>query len=302
MSSSPFRWLVAPLAFLAGFAAIAADAPKPLLWRIEGPIPSYIFGTIHLSSPDVTKLASPTEKAVQSADVLLTEVSMDMVDQLKAVTALMGMESLSDVLPKDLYERSEAEVQRINPALNLKPFEKMKIWGLAMTIAMLEEQLKNPGGMPLDMVLFMKAKDAGKEVGGIETFEEQTGVFDAFSKEEQIAMLRATLDDMDRARKEGKSPLDELRTAYLSGDLQVLDRTMNEWMTGLDQKLLARFMDSLLTRRNHIMADRISAKLKATPEKSFFFAVGAGHLPGEEGILKLLEKQGLKLTRATEAP
>ncbi|HET6406373.1 MAG TPA: TraB/GumN family protein, partial [Chthoniobacteraceae bacterium] len=223
-------------------------------------------------------------------------------DQLKAVTALMGMESLSDVLPKDLYERSEAEVQRINPALNLKPFEKMKIWGLAMTIAMLEEQLKNPGGMPLDMVLFMKAKDAGKEVGGIETFEEQTGVFDAFSKEEQIAMLRATLDDMDRARKEGKSPLDELRTAYLSGDLQVLDRTMNEWMTGLDQKLLARFMDSLLTRRNHIMADRISAKLKATPEKSFFFAVGAGHLPGEEGILKLLEKQGLKLTRATEAP
>jgi uncharacterized protein YbaP (TraB family) len=303
MSLLPHRWLVTPLAFLAAlFTAGAADYPKPLLWKIDGTKPSYVFGTIHLSSPEVTKLSPATQKALDSADVLYTEIPMEMADQLKAAMALMGTESLSDVLPKDLYARAEAELKRINPQLNLQPFAKMKIWALAVTIVLLEEQLKNPGALPLDAILFANAKGAGKEAGGIETFDEQMSVIDGFSKDDQIVMLRATLDDMERARKEGRSPLKEMQIAYLGGDLEKLDKTLNEWMTGLDPKLLARFMDALLTKRNQVMAERIAAKLKAAPGKSQFFAVGAGHLVGDQGVLKLLEKQGLRLTRVTEVP
>jgi uncharacterized protein YbaP (TraB family) len=156
--------------------------------------------------------------------------------------------------------------------------------------------------LPLDAILFTKAKNAGKEVGGIETVDEQMKLFDVFSKEEQIAMLTATLDDMEKARKEGRSPLAELQKAYLSGDLDVLDKTLNEWMQGLDPKLLASFMEVLFHKRNQAMAERIGAKVKAAPDKSQFFAIGAGHLLGDTGVLKLLEKQGLKLTRVTEAP
>ena len=85
-----------------------------------------------------------------------------------------------------------------------------------------------------------------------------------------------------------------------SFDLANLDKLLNEWMTGFDPKLLARFMDALLIQRNHVMAERIGEKLKAAPGKGLFFAIGAGHLIGEEGVLKLLEKQGLKVTRVTE--
>jgi uncharacterized protein YbaP (TraB family) len=303
MSLLPRRWLVTPLVILAGlFTAGGADIPKPFLWKIEGTKPSYVFGTIHLSSPEVTQLSASTKKALDSVDALFTEIPMDMADQLKAAMAVMGTESLADVLPKDLYARAEAELKRINPALTLEPFVKMKIWALADTIVMIEEQLKNPGAMPLDAILFANAKGAGKEAGGIETSDEQMAVLDGFSKDEQIAMLRATLDDMERARKENRSPIKEMRDAYLGGDLAKLDKTMNEWMTGLDPKLFARFMDALLTKRNHVMAVRIAGKLKAAPDKSQFFAVGAGHLVGDEGVLKLLEKQGLKLARVTEAP
>jgi uncharacterized protein YbaP (TraB family) len=207
---------------------------------------------------------------------------------------------LAKVLPKDLYGRAEAELKRINPALNLQPFDQMKIWGLAMTIGLIEEQLKNPGALPLDAMLYTTAQRAGKEVGGIETMEEQMELFEQFNKDEQIAMLRATLDDIERARKEGRNPLDEMRKAYLSGDLSKLDKTLNEWMSGFDQKLLARFMETLLTKRNQVIAKRIREKLKSAPEKGQFFAVGAGHLMGEDGVLKLLEKQGLKVTRVTE--
>ena len=297
------RCLVAPLVFLTSLVtAGAADAPKPFLWKIEGAKPSYVFGTIHLSNPEVTKLTPATQKAFDSADALYTEVPMDKANQLKAAGALMGAESLSDVLPKDLYARADAELRRINPVLTLEPLGKLKIWALAITLVLIEEQLKNPGGQPLDAILYANAEGAGKQVGGIETFEEQVGVFDAFSKDEQIVMLRATLDDMERARKEGRSPLDEMRKAYLGGDLEKLDKLMNEWMTGLDPKLLARFMDALLTKRNHGMAERISAKVKTAPDKSQFFAIGAAHLIGDEGVLKLLEKQGLKVTRVMEAP
>lgn len=301
MFSIPHRWVVAPLILLVNlFAAKAADVPKPLLWKIEGTKPSYVFGTIHLARPEVTKLSPATQKAVQSVDALFTEIPMDMADQLKIAMAMMGSEPLSKVLPKDVYTRAEAELKRINPALTLQPMDNLKIWALSMMIVLLEEQLKNPGALPLDAILFANAKTDGKEVGGIETMEEQMTLFDAFSKEDQIAMLTATLDDMARARKDGRSPLDEMQKAYLSGDLALIDKTVNEWMTGLEPKLLERFNDALFTKRNQVMAERIAEKLKSTPEKSQFFAVGAGHLIGDAGVVKLLEKQGFKLTRVTE--
>lgn len=303
MSSSPLRWLVAPIVFLAGLVtAGAADAQKPFLWRIEGTKPSYVFGTIHLSNQEVTKLSPATQKAVESADALFTEIPMDTADMFKASMAMMGTEQLSKTLPKDLYERADAEIKRINPALSLQPLESLKIWALSMMITLLEEQIKNPGALPLDAILFTQAKNAGKEVGGIETVDEQMKVFETFSKEEQIAMLKATLDDMEQARKEGRSPLAELQKAYLSGDLSVLDKTLNDWMADLDPKLLAHFMEELFNKRNQAMAERIGAKLKASPDKSQFFAIGAGHLLSDTGVLKLLEKQGLKLTRVTEMP
>ena len=59
-------------------------------------------------------------------------------------------------------------------------------------------------------------------------------------------------------------------------------------------------MNALFTQRNRRMAARIHGKRLIAPQKSYFFAVGAGQLPGPDGVLKLLEKLGYKLTRVTE--
>jgi uncharacterized protein YbaP (TraB family) len=295
-------WLVLPLVLLTALiSAKAEEGPrKPFLWRIEGGTkPSYVFGTIHLATKDVTTLGPNTTKAVESADALFTEIPMDVGGQMKAAMGVITSgQALSEVLPKEIFERCEAELKRINPALTLQPFERMKIWALGVSLPLLEEQFKNPGGQPLDAILYAKAEAAKKEVGGLETVESQMAVFEQFSKEDQIAMLKATLDDMAKSRKEGSAPLAELKQAYLSGDLAQLEKKFND--SSMDPKLLARFNDALLTKRNHGMAESIAAKIKAAPGKTFFFAVGAGHLIGDEGLLKLLEKQGYKLTRVTE--
>ena len=113
-------------------------------------------------------------------------------------------------------------------------------------------------------------------------------------------MLRSTLEDMQKARREKRSPIEELRETYLKGELAGIEEKIGELMKGLDPALLKRVLAALITKRNHVMAERMAAKMKDAGGKSFFFAVGAGHLPGDEGVLKLLEKAGLKVERVTE--
>jgi uncharacterized protein len=293
--------ILAMLSLLPPAAALAQVSPpsRPLLWRIEGSgKTAYLFGTIHLSGPRETKLAPSVEAALTGSDALYCEVPMDMASQLRAATGLLsGGKSLREILPKELYTRAENELKRISPALDLRPFDRMHVWALAMTLSLLEEQLKNAGAQALDAVLYSRAEAAGKQVGGIETIEEQVNAFGSFSEAEQVSLLRSTLDDIEKARKEGKTPVEDMRNAYLTGDLARLDTVMKEWMTGIDEEFKKKVVATLLTKRNHHMAERITAKVKGAPEKGFFFAVGAGHLGGGEGVLALLQKTGFKVSR-----
>ena len=291
------------LAFLTAFTARAEEAApgKPLLWRIGSEKPSYVFGTIHLAGPRETKIAPMTEKALNGCDALLCEIPMDMVSQLKAATGMMNSnQSLKAKLPKDLYDGAEAELKLINPALSLEPFDHLQTWAIMIILPLIEEQMKRPDGKPLDAQLYARAEAAGKKVGGIETIEEQLAVFSDFTADEQNAMLRSTLDDMRKGRREKVSPIEQLREAYLTGDLATLDAKITEWMKDLDPALLKHVLAALITKRNHVMADRMAEKVKNGGGKSFFFAIGAGHLGGDEGVLKLLEKAGLKVERVVE--
>ncbi len=291
------------VALLFTLTAAAQDAApgKPLLWRIAGAKPSYVFGTIHLSGPRETTLAPVTERAVDEAGALFCEVSLDAGFQMKAAAMMMsGGKSLKEVLPKDLYERADAELKRINPALTLAPLDRVPVWALGVMLPILGEQLKNPGAKALDVQLYARAESAGKEVGGLETIEEQLGSLSSFTPDEQLALLRATLDDMESARREKRTPIEEMREAYLLGDLALIDAMMTEWTKNAGPALAKQVIATMITQRNHRMAERIAAKLKAGSGKSFFFAIGAAHLGGEEGVLRLLEKAGLKVERVAD--
>ena len=61
-----------------------------------------------------------------------------------------------------------------------------------------------------------------------------------------------------------------------------------------------RLAESLFIRRNVVMADRIERIMRTEPDRTHFFAVGAGHLPGDQGMLRLLAARGLTLTRVVE--
>ncbi len=275
----------------------------PFLWKITSPgatAPSYVFGTIHLPRPSVARIPDSVAPAFESADAVYTEIPMDMGTLLEMSTALFlpDGKKLEDVIPADLYQAALKELNAINPNLPLAPRDRMKVWAFTVSLATLEDELKHPGVIPLDMLLFQKAAMAGKETGGLETPAEQMAIFEDISPEDQITLLRETLAQVTSARESGINLADQLVESYLSGDLDRLEADMAamEELAG-DTELNSRLMDRLLDQRNLLMAERMVEKIKADPAKTYFFAVGAAHFYGDTGLVALLEAAGFTLTR-----
>lgn len=300
---SPFvRFLLPLFTVLVGALAQAPSkiepTAHPFLWRIEGDKPSWVYGTIHLPDRRVTTLPQPVVQALDSADMLLTEIELDAKARGAAQKAslLPRGTKLADVLPAALHARlAEFAASKRFPAEGLEP---MKPWVVMTMLPMLDDLKSMLSGTALDAKLVQEAKERDIETGALETLDEQLGVFEAFSNAEQAKMLSATLTLLEQAEATGRKPLEEMVQAYLSGDLDRLSEMMDE-MTGLeeDADLHARLEKALVVDRNHNMAERILVKLRAEPKRSYFFAVGALHHAGDEGVVALLRAQGLELTR-----
>jgi uncharacterized protein len=302
-----------PLAAAADAAAsrpAAVSAVKsPFLWRIEGRVPSYLYGTIHVPDPQVTTLPPAVEQAFKSSAAVFTEIPMEPSLQLGMMSKMLlpGDQSLSQVLGPELYARLSSTIQRSLPKDSAGPMVaamtamlgRMKPWAAMLQLTLIEflpDMLA--GNKPLDTMLYDRAKSDGKETGGLETIDEQLAVFEVLTMDEQVRLLKVTLDTMDDAHKAGRSAARELIDAYLTGDLDKLAAMSNESMHG-EIELQKKFMARALDGRNRVMVDRLLQKRDELSGKTCFFAVGALHYAGEEGIIAMLERRGLKVTRVT---
>lgn len=288
-------------------AALAFAEPAPFLWKIETPgatTPSYLLGTIHLPRPDVARIPDGAAPAFQSADAVYTEIPMDTGTLLEMSTKLFlpDGQNLKDILPADVYQAAIDELAAMEFDVPLAPRDRLKIWAFTVSLATLEDELRYPGVVPLDMLLFQRAAMAGKETGGLETAEEQLAIFEDISEADQVALLSDTLTQLATQRESGGNLTDDLVASYQSGNLDRLEADVTKMMGTGNSELSDRLMVRLLDQRNVLMAERIAAKITASPDKSFFFAVGAAHLYGEKGVITLLEKAGSTLTRQAGTP
>jgi uncharacterized protein YbaP (TraB family) len=140
------------------------------------------------------------------------------------------------------------------------------------------------------MRLYKDALAAGKQVHGLESMEEQLAVFDSLGEDDQIAMLRDTLDSLD----ELPEVFERLLTAYLNQDLATLAVLSDGYLRGSDPRLAERFEEAALSVRNERMAERMKPYLRAG---GCFIGVGALHLPGAGGLLERLQLAGFSVRR-----
>jgi hypothetical protein len=147
----------------------------------------------------------------------------------------------------------------------------------------------NPLALRLDDWLEERAKKNGKRVIGLETVAEQLDVFNGMTMDDQVALLKEGLDNHDN-----RYSYRTTKSLYLSGDTAMFYTIFRQQLDRLEPGTAQRYGERFLFGRNRLMVERA---LPLMEKASTFVAVGALHLPGEEGILHLLEQQGFTVTR-----
>ena len=175
----------------------------PFLWKATGEHEFYLFGTIHLPDPRVTNISDEVNQALKESTSFYAELNLSESNtmMIKQSMWLPEKKTLHDYLSVELEEQIENYLKDINPDLNLEFFVKQKIWVLAITLTVIEQQLKFPGQAALDAALFERAEKIGLTTGGLETVEEQLSVFESMSEKQQIEFLRDTVEFMELDKK-----------------------------------------------------------------------------------------------------
>ena len=284
------QWALA-LMLAALLCAPSAQAfERGLLWQVsaDGQVRGYVLGTIHLGDPRVALIRPGVADALIASDAVVAELAMEpenlrraaaglMLPEGERLQALLGAPVFAALAPR-LAERGVDE----STADRLKPFA-------AMTMLL---QPAGGGQPPLDLVLYLNGRQLGKRVDGLETVDEQLAALDSLALADQTRMLKELL-----ARPgEVDGYVEQLVAAYLDEDLRAMEQLMESGVPlGPDSERLQReFGETFLYRRNERMAERMDALFQR--EKAFV-AVGALHLAGERGVLRLLEQRGYTVTR-----
>jgi hypothetical protein len=272
-------------------APAAADAStNSLLWEVSGKglsAPSYVYGTFHMMCPTDMSVAESVKQAVSKSSQVVLELDMDdpsMGQQAQAGMMMQGGQNLQQLLSPADYTRVGAYLQAkanvpIDKVSTMKPF---LLGALLMPAAL--------GCAPAsyEMAFVEMAKAQKKEVLGLETVQDQLGVFDKIPYAEQSKMLTT----MVSKEAETKQEVQQMVALYKAQKIEALHEMFDRSVLGFPQ-----YNELLLDARNRRWVPTIE---KMATAQSTFFAVGAGHLGGPKGVLALLREQGYRVRPITQ--
>lgn len=289
------KFLSLVLLFLAAaMPATAAELPysKGRLWLVEAPgvAPSWVLGTMHSAEPAIAEPWPALARVMDRVDSITIELIMDEAASARMAQAMMLSDGrrLGQVIGvKRMARVAEVGARYGMPAEALQQFQP---WALSTIFSLPPAELERQatGAPMLDAVLQQHGEARGIPVYGIETVEEQLALLAGDSEADQIAFLDATLETQPQT----EAQFAEMRRLWLADDLAGLHFLSLEAMKSAPPGMAEDFMNRLIRDRNRRMAIRIGRQLA---QGNALIAVGALHLPGEEGILALLAKRGYRL-------
>ena len=286
------KWVTLFLSFLTASCQSQPPLPKAsnnntLLWEISGnglKNPSYVFGTMHMLCPEDAKLSPTMQLVLDRVKELYFEVDMDDMVQMFGSLSSLAMKNdtkLSDLLTEDEYNRIKKYFEGKLPL----PFAMMENYKPMLLSAMIEEQslpCKATNGM--EMVILEESNKRKLEVRGLETMSFQAGLFDSIPYKEQAKELVKAIDSSGVP----DASIDSLMITYRAQNLDQIEK-----LTSSAEGVEGKYMDLLLYKRNRNWVKQFDTIAIKGP---VLIAVGAGHLPGSQGVLQLLRKKGYKVT------
>lgn len=264
-----------------------------LVWKISGngiQKPSYILGTHHGCPFNYCDSIPGLMKAFDKVDNIIGEINMiefsEMSpERMQKMQAMMMMPADTSLL--SLF--NEEETAKVNAWLgkkmgaSLEMLSVMKPMTIMVTVQnkILTEMMPELATMTsIDKYMQTLGQSKGKTIGELETADYQMELLYGNSLEEQADALLEMIDHGD-----SKGLLQQLTNAYKSQNLDTLWKVFQEQMTGYEY-------DAIVKVRNLNWEKQMKELL---PKQSTLFVVGAGHLPGESGMINLLREAGYKV-------
>lgn len=263
-----------------------------LLWEIKGnglTKSSYLFGTIHIIPAEDFFYPAQTLDKLELSDRVYMELDMDKLNDMSTMITLLDKimmsdgSSLSDYLDTDQYQVVKNYFDKVGMPMMMVDRMKPMFLQILADPSVNAEGLKNGKMKSYEMEFMNEAKKRKKKMEGLESIEFQIGIFDSIPYKDQANYLYHAITESSQASSE----LDLMIAMYKQQNLNALSRAIDADDSGLGSNL-----DVLLNNRNKNWIPKIEAAIK---NKSCFFAVGAGHLAGKNGLIQLLKNQGYTL-------
>lgn len=270
-----------------------AASENALLWKVTGnelTETSYVFGTIHMIGKEDFFLTESMKTAFAASDKVVFEINMEEMSDMSVLFKLMGKitmeggKTLKDLISDEDYKLVKEHFDGLG--LPLMFLEKMKPLFLA-TFASgdVEPGALQSGELKSYEMEFMEMAQKGKkEMDGLETIEFQLSMFDSIPYEAQAEMLVDAIKSADGGDDQFKQMVDLYKKQALPELYKMIEG---------DTEGVGEFEDLLLVGRNKNWIPLMEGMMKTKPT---FFAVGAGHLGGNNGVVALLRKKGYTVT------
>lgn len=254
-----------------------------LLWKVSGKDlkkPSFLFGTFHLLCKEDINISDPLRRAINDVDTIYMEMDMD--DPTVMLSGMMYMNMKDGKTLKDLYTPEEYKKLEayFNDTLKMPMmlFQKAKPYFLVALLYPRMMDCATPSGVEQEIIKI--AKKAKKEINGLETMQLQASVFDSIPYEWQAKELLNNIDSFPKYKLE----FADMVQMYKNQQMDSLEKMMTKSELGGEE-----YSEFLLGNRNRNWVHQLNSIMK---KSSVLVAVGAGHLPGKDGLVELLRNEG----------
>lgn len=266
-----------------------------LLWKISGhglKQDSYLFGTHHLIPIDFLDSIPGVYPAFNKSNMVVSEIvlnDMDVSAKIQQAAMLPDSITMEDLLTSDEFNFVDKELMNVMN-MSLMNVNKMhpSIIQTLYELELYKERAHFDENTKSDSYFQLVANRKNIPVKGLETAEKQIELlFPKSNLKDKAQQLVITIKNKDTLYHEYL----EVNKLYRNGDIEginSLNKKMNrEW--GISNEENAEMIDD----RNIDWVKQLPELMKSN---SCFIAVGALHLPGENGLIKLLKKEGYKVT------
>ncbi len=267
-----------------------------LLWELNGKgiKKSYIYGTIHMISEKDFFLTDATMKAVGKSKRLVMEIDMSQGMktgmELLMLAPMKGGKTLKDLISEEDYSlvKNYFTEETQNSEVKLIPFEMIEKWKPMLLQSFLYQDMIEGPIKAYEMEFVNIGNENKMEFGGLETVQDQVNVFEKIPYKDQAKALVDLISQIKKGDDSGKAEFSKLVDLYKAQDIEGMVEISNEQYF----EEMENGEEELLTNRNKNWIPKIKEFSK---KKKTFYAVGAAHLGGPNGIIRLLMQEGYTL-------